>query len=561
MPILSLPRRARRRSLAVTAALALATFGLVAGVSTSTAAVSKSVPRILQTSAKNVTADGLPTAQVDGVVWKQAIAGNTVFAGGRFSNARPAGVALGGAGTTPRLNLMSYDIRTGKMTSFAPKLSGGLTGSDSSPLYPEVLALALSPDKKILYVGGNFTKVGTKNRAFFAAFTVSTGKLRALNPKLKAPVRAIATVGKTVYLGGDLKSINGKSRPYAGAIIAKTGAVKSWKPTPNASVEALLVNPAKSRVILGGHFSTLRGKAARGMGAVTTVGGWVRPWKVNTKIQDYGPNAAILDLVADKDTVYGAAYGYQSGNFEGVFAVSPTAGNIRWLQDCHGDQYGVAPIGDLVYSVGHAHFCKNIGGFPEVSPQRTLVVTKAAKGTIAHNTQTDNVNYYDWSGNKAPAIYNWFPKLNSGNVSGQHQGAWSIKGTSKYIVLGGEFTTVNGVAQQGLVRFTTPANGAPGDQGPVGSSAGMTPSVTTSDSTGRTLSWRSNYDLDDHTLTYKVLRDGKTIATFNKNATYWSRPQITWKDKTAKVGVGYRYQIYVRDGDDNAVRSVVLYSR
>lgn len=560
MPNLSFPRTVRRRALAVTAALALATLGLAAGVSPSTAAVSKSVPPILQPSAKNVTADALPTAQIDGIVWKQAIAGNTVFAGGRFSSARPAGVARGGAGTVARTNLMSYNIKSGKMTGFAPKLTGGLTGTSSDPMHPEVLALALSPDKKILYVGGNFTKVGTANRTFFASFTVATGKLRPLNLKLKSPVRAIATVGKTVYLGGNIKSINGKPRLYAGAVIAKTGALKSWNPTANGVVEALLVNPAKNRVVLGGHFSTLRGKKALGMGAVTTVGGYPREWNVNTKIRDYGPNAAILDLVADKDTVYGAAYGYQSGNFEGVFAVSPTAGNLRWLQDCHGDQYGVAAVGNVVYSVGHAHFCKNIGGFGELSPQRTLAVTKAAKGTIAHNTQTDNVNYADWSGYKAPAIYNWFPKLNNGTVSGQNQGAWSIKGTSKYIVLGGEFTTVNGIPQQGLVRFTTPANGAPENMGPQGTSSGMTPSITTSDSTGRTLSWKSNYDLDDHTLTYKVIRDGKTLTTFTKSSTYYSRPQVTWKDKTAKVGVGYRYQIYVADPDKNAVRSVVVYS-
>jgi len=35
-----------------------------------------------------VSADPLPTVQIDGVVWKEALVGNTVYAGGQFANAR-----------------------------------------------------------------------------------------------------------------------------------------------------------------------------------------------------------------------------------------------------------------------------------------------------------------------------------------------------------------------------------------------------------------------------------------------------------------------------------------
>ena len=40
-----------------------------------------------------VSSDPLPTAQIDsaGVVWTQAVVGNTVYAGGNFTKARPAG--------------------------------------------------------------------------------------------------------------------------------------------------------------------------------------------------------------------------------------------------------------------------------------------------------------------------------------------------------------------------------------------------------------------------------------------------------------------------------------
>src|SRR5690349_19233447 len=45
-----------------------------------------------------VSADSLPTWQINGVVWSQVTVGNTVYATGSFTKARPPGVAAGGAG-------------------------------------------------------------------------------------------------------------------------------------------------------------------------------------------------------------------------------------------------------------------------------------------------------------------------------------------------------------------------------------------------------------------------------------------------------------------------------
>src|SRR3954447_5261668 len=71
-------------------------------------------------SPTTVSADPLPTVQIDGVVWSQVVIGKPVYAGGKFTTARPAGAAPG-VGTTTRNNLLAYDIRTGQLvTSFAP---------------------------------------------------------------------------------------------------------------------------------------------------------------------------------------------------------------------------------------------------------------------------------------------------------------------------------------------------------------------------------------------------------------------------------------------------------
>ncbi len=107
----------------------------------------------------------LPTTQNDGVVWAQAIVGNTVYAGGSFANARPAGAAAG-TNLTPRANMLSYDITTGNLnTSFAPNPNA------------QVEAVAASPDGSRVYSGGDFTQSSGVNRYRIAAYNATTGAL------------------------------------------------------------------------------------------------------------------------------------------------------------------------------------------------------------------------------------------------------------------------------------------------------------------------------------------------------------------------------------------------
>jgi hypothetical protein len=60
-----------------------------------------------------VSADALPTVQINGVVWAQAIVGNRVYATGQFTSARPAG-SPAGSNETARSNILAYDLTTGR---------------------------------------------------------------------------------------------------------------------------------------------------------------------------------------------------------------------------------------------------------------------------------------------------------------------------------------------------------------------------------------------------------------------------------------------------------------
>jgi hypothetical protein len=77
-------------AIAAAAALLLLAGGLTARADTRP--ISTKLPA-------TVSSDALPTAQINGVVWTQVIVGKTVYVGGEFTTARPAG-ALPGKSTS-----------------------------------------------------------------------------------------------------------------------------------------------------------------------------------------------------------------------------------------------------------------------------------------------------------------------------------------------------------------------------------------------------------------------------------------------------------------------------
>jgi hypothetical protein len=75
-----------------------------------------------------VTAGGMPTPQVDGVVFSVAIVGNTVYAGGRLSKARPAGPRQVVPARFNRHNLLAFDLTSRALLPWAPDGGGAERG-------------------------------------------------------------------------------------------------------------------------------------------------------------------------------------------------------------------------------------------------------------------------------------------------------------------------------------------------------------------------------------------------------------------------------------------------
>jgi hypothetical protein len=136
---------------------------------------------------RTVSADALPTVQVNGVVWAQVTVGNTVYATGQFTQARPAGVAVGGAGSVSRANLLAYNLTTGNLvTSFNHSLNGAGR------------AITASPDGTRVYVGGLFTQVDGVVHNRIAAFDTATGALvPSFTANLDSTVWSLAATDST----------------------------------------------------------------------------------------------------------------------------------------------------------------------------------------------------------------------------------------------------------------------------------------------------------------------------------------------------------------------------
>lgn len=505
-----------------------------------------------------VSADPLPTVQInDGVVWAQTIVGNTVYATGKFTKARPAGAAPGTSEVT-RNNILAYDITTGNLLGFNPSLNA------------EGQAITVSPDKKLLYVGGKFTSVNGQARNRIAVFDLATGNLTGFSSgPTNGTVKALAAVNGYVYVGGSFTTVTGGQSRSRLAAYSSSGGQTTWAPKANAIVLSMAISPDQSKVIIGGSFDKINSTTYYGLAAVQTAspGNPVAFASQSSTypIRDYdavNSSSGINSITTNGNLMF--ITGFSNGNtqrpgaFEGRAAINPTNGNIVWVNDCHGDSYGAIPIGNVLYSVTHAHDCQPAGAFPETVPRsnwRALAETITVDGKNGPST----FGYQSYEGLPRSTQLNWYPKLDAGKYTQMNQAAWSITGNSNYISLGGEFLRVEGKAQQGLVRYAI-SSLAPNKIGPSFSSFSVRAGGV--DSSGRQgLAIRAASDRDNGVLTYRLYRGTSTtpIHTFTMDSRFYKLPEYTsFVDSGLAPGSVHQYRVTATDPFGNSATSYSL---
>jgi hypothetical protein len=132
----------------------------------------------------------------------------------------------------------------------------------------EVDALAYDATGDRLYVGGNFTQIGSASASHIARIVPSSGALDTTwAPQLVTdtwlPVSAIALdpTDSLLYVGGDFTGVTASgsdtptTRSEVAAIATADGSIDAFDPEPDGPVEAIL--PTSGKVYIGGSFATL----------------------------------------------------------------------------------------------------------------------------------------------------------------------------------------------------------------------------------------------------------------------------------------------------------------
>ncbi|MFD8954973.1 DNRLRE domain-containing protein [Streptomyces xanthophaeus] len=495
----------RSRGLATALALSLAGTGTVIGVGLVPQAAAVTPPVAF-------TADPLPTWQPNGVVWALAEAGGQVFAGGTFSAVRPP--AGGGGSEQPAVNFVALDAATGAPTSC--KLSFTV-GSGTAT----VRALTLSPDKETLYAGGYFGAVNGTPVSSLAAVDVATCTVKTgFRPAFAATVRALAVTGDTVYAGGDFLTVAGQQRERFAAVDATDGTLKPFTANADEPGRAVEVTPDGSKVVLGGDFFTVNGTNTHALAVVdATSGALTRSYAGFIET-----NSVVKDIATDATGFYTANEGTGGGVFDGRIALNLGDFGQRWRDTCLGATQAVLPYQSVLYSASHAHDCSSVGEFPDGQRHHLLAQPTTGTGKLG-----------------------WAPDTNDGIGEGIGPRVMSIgsKAGVQYLWVGGEFTTVNGAAQQSLTRFaSTGDTGAP--TVPVASAVSFKPGEVQ-------VRWRTSLDLDDSALTYKIYRNGAAapIGTVTADSLFFRRPQASWTDTTVAPGQSYTYRVTATDAAGN----------
>ncbi|GHH86135.1 hypothetical protein GCM10018793_56900 [Streptomyces sulfonofaciens] len=459
------------------------------------------------------TADDLPTWQTNGIVWALAHAGDTVFAGGTFSQVRPPQ----GADGTPRdaVNFVAMNAATGAPTSCDLSFT---VGSGTAT----VRALAVSSDQKTLYAGGYFGSVNGTPVSSLAAIDIATCTPRAdFHAAFPATVRALAVTDDTVYAGGDFTTVDGQPRQRFAAVDAASGDVRPFRADADEPGRAVKVTADGKDVVLGGDFFTVNRADSHALAVVDATTG------ANVKTYPLGfitTTSVVKTIDTDGTGFYTGNEGTGGGVFDGRIAVDAGTFEQRWRDTCLGATQSVLSYEGVLYSASHAHDCSTMGEFPDGRRHHLMA------------EPTDD-----------PSLLGWFPDTNDGLGEGIGPRALTIAGTgdTHYMWVGGEFTTVNGASAQGLTRFASDHDtGAPGV--PQAAAASVTPDRVQ-------VRWRSSTDLDDSKLTYKVYRNGASapVGTVEGSSAEWTRPQLSFSDTDVTPGQTYTYRVTATDGAGN----------
>lgn len=429
----------------------------------------------------------------DGRVLTVLRIGGTTYLGGEFT----ALVPDEGTGVT-RNHVGALDAATGLPTSFNPDLDGNVTN------------FAVSPDGSVLYVVGNFTKVGTVVRKRIAAFDVGTGALLPWTPAAwpNNVIETAARVGTTLYVGGSFTKVGTTVRTHLAAFDTGTGALLSWAPVANKGVRDLIVRP--DRIYVGGFFTTMNGVAGRSLTALNLTTGAVISGV-------YHPGYPVTDMEISGSRIFVAG----AGSGGRALAISVSAGAKLWEKKTDGNVQGVGIQGSFALFGGHFFKYDN-------KTVSQLVRVDPATGTLDQS---------------------WLPTSNG------FLGVFAVEGFGSRVYAGGDFDHMSGQKQLHFAQFT---DGALTNDADVSVSLADAPDPATVGSDLTYTAHVSNAGPDPATSTIltDALPAGVTFVNASAGCSYASGPRtVTCSLGTLAVGANVNPTITVAPGSSGTVQN------
>lgn len=270
-------------------------------------------------------------AQVNDAVLTGAISNGFFYLGGAFTTVNGS--------SFPRLAKINL-AQNQPVATWAPQMDA------------TVRALAVSTNGASLYVGGDFTLIGAAARGRLAALSIASG---AVIPTWNAngegdangSIRALALApdGRTLYIGGDFTTVGGVARDHVASVNTTTGAVLPWNPGANGSVRALALSSDGATLYAGGDFTVIGGQPRPGLAALQTVNGKATGW-------DPAPvDGAVHALALAEATLYaGGDFGQIGGAARNGLAALDTGVasdmTLAWNPDVDGSVHALTLSSD-----------------------------------------------------------------------------------------------------------------------------------------------------------------------------------------------------------------------
>jgi len=398
-----------------------------------------------------------------------AEAGNRVFVGGEFTGMVPPAFtrkAAAEAPVTARPFLAALDVNT-----------GGLLDWDVHP-DDAVLALAVSADRRTLYVAGRFNQIAGAPAGRIAAIDIESRQLVAgFNaPAADHAVKALALFGNTLYVGGDFEALGGVARPQVAALDATTGALRDGFVPPeneggyyqghtgseshsgdnNGAVHNIGVTSDGRYVVVGGDFLEFGGQGGLLVldGATGAPSAWqpemdrpvfgVAMWPGDNRtffaatggsggtlqafrIEDGAP--VPIDDESDSDS------GRRNRNRSSSRSENHKAEPL-WEHRTDGDSTDVAATTERVYLVGHYDY---------VLGENTVCHGSSCSGGKEGDVPNRHISVFEPKGGAQDIGFTG--QLNT------PQGPYCVLIGARSLYVAGDFTEANGAPQPGFVQF------------------------------------------------------------------------------------------------------------